>query len=280
MPNAGALPHYEVTALRYATRGGARPDHFIGGDPHDVPMPMDYYIWVVRDSERLYLIDTGFNADMAEKRHRTLLRSPAEALTLLGIAGHDVKQIVITHLHNDHVGTFDEYPNARFHLQDDEMAFATGRYMCCERFNRAYEVEHVAGMIRLAYQNRIDFHQGDAEIGPGISLHRIGGHTAGMQAVRVHTARGWVVLASDASHYYEHFESKRCFTLVFHVGEVMEGYDRLQSLADSPQHVIPGHDPLVMLRYPAASPALEGIAVRLDLAPMHSSPVTLRQKEH
>ena len=65
------------------------------------------------------------------------------------------------------------------------MAFATGRYMCCERFNRAYEVEHVAGMVRLAYQDRIDFHRGDAEIGPGISLHRIGGHTAGLQAVRV-----------------------------------------------------------------------------------------------
>ncbi len=267
MQPAPALPNYEVVALRYATRAGARPDHFVGGDPHDVPMPMDYYVWVVRDAERMFLIDTGFNADMAAKRHRTLLRSPSEALGLIGIGSNDVRQIVITHLHNDHVGTFDEYPNARFHLQDDEMAFATGRYMCCERFNRAYEVEHVAGMVRLAYQDRIDFHQGDAGIGPGISVHRIGGHTAGLQAVRVHTARGWIVLASDASHYYEHFESNRCFPLVFHVGEVLEGYARLLALADSPRHVIPGHDPLVMQRYPAIAPELRGIAVRLDLEP-------------
>ena len=259
-----------MVALKYATRAGARPDHFVGGDPHDVPMPMDYYLWVVRDAARLVLIDTGFNADMAVKRHRTLLRTPAEALALLGIGSKDVEQIVITHLHNDHVGTFDEYPNARFHLQDDEMAFATGRYMCCERFNRAYEVEHVTGMVRLAYQDRIDFHRGDAEIGPGISVHRIGGHTAGLQAVRVHTARGWVVLASDASHYYEHFEKNRCFPLVFHMGEVLEGYARLLALADSPQHVIPGHDPLVMQRYPALSPELAGIAVRLDLAPLRT----------
>jgi glyoxylase-like metal-dependent hydrolase (beta-lactamase superfamily II) len=268
MAEAAALPNYEVVALKYATRAGARPDHFVGGDPHDVPMPMDYYLWVVRDAERLFLVDTGFNADMAVKRHRTLLRTPAEALALLGIERDDVRQIVITHLHNDHVGTFDEYPNARFHLQDDEMAFATGRFMCCERFNRAYEVEHVAGMVRLAYQDRIDFHRGDAEIAPGISVHRIGGHTAGLQAVRVHTARGWVVLASDASHYYEHFEAKRCFPLVFHVGEVLEGYARLLALADSPQHVIPGHDPLVAQRYPALSPALTGVAMRLDLAPL------------
>ena len=267
MGEAAAVPDYEVIALRYATRAGARPDHFVGGDPHDVPMPMDYYLWVVRDATRLVLIDTGFNADMALKRHRTLLRTPAEALALLGIESREVEQIVITHLHNDHVGTFDEYPNARFHLQDDEMAFATGRYMCCERFNRAYEVEHVTGMVRLVYQDRIDFHRGDAEIAPGISVHRIGGHTAGLQAVRVHTARGWVVLASDASHYYEHFEKKRCFPLVFHVGEVLEGYARLLALADSPQHVIPGHDPLVVQRYPALSPELAGIAVRLDMRP-------------
>lgn len=272
MPERTVLPAYEVIALKYATRAGARPDHFVGGDPHDVPMPMDYYVWVVRDAARLFLIDTGFNADMAVKRHRTLLRTPAEALGLLGIAPADVRQVVVTHLHNDHIGTFDEYPNARFHLQDDEMAFATGRYMCCERFNRAYEVEHVAGMVRLTYQDRIDFHRGDAEIAPGLSVHRIGGHTAGLQAVRVHTARGWVVLASDASHYYEHFETRRCFPLVFHVGEVLEGYARLLALADSPAHVIPGHDPLVMQRYPALSTALEGIAARLDRPPVASAP--------
>jgi glyoxylase-like metal-dependent hydrolase (beta-lactamase superfamily II) len=231
-------------------------------------MPMDYYIWVVRDGQRLYLVDTGFNEDMAVKRHRTLLRSPAEALALLGIGQEDVTEIVITHLHNDHVGTFDEYPNARLHLQDDEMRFATGRYMCCDRFSRPYEVEHVTGMVRLVYQNRVVFHNGDAEIGPGISVHKIGGHTAGLQVVRVHTARGWVVLASDASHYYEHFEKKRCFPLVYHVGEMLEAYARLAALARSSRHIIPGHDPLVMHRYPALSEALSGIAVRLDAEPV------------
>ena len=36
---------------------------------------------------------------------------------------------------------------------------------------------------------------------------------------------------------------------------------------DSDKHVVPGHDPLVMARYPAVSKELEGIAVRLDVAP-------------
>jgi glyoxylase-like metal-dependent hydrolase (beta-lactamase superfamily II) len=117
----GALPEYEVIALKYATREGRRAANFIGGDAHDGPMPLDYYIWVVRGAGRLYLIDTGFDQDMAVKRHRTLLRTPMDALRLIGIAPEDIGEIVITHMHNDHVGTFDAYPNARFHLQDTDV---------------------------------------------------------------------------------------------------------------------------------------------------------------
>jgi glyoxylase-like metal-dependent hydrolase (beta-lactamase superfamily II) len=117
------------------------------------------------------------------------------------------------------------------------------------------------------YGDRVVFHDGDAVIAPGVSVHRVGGHTDGLQAVRVHTARGWVVLASDASHYYEHFEQDRCFPLVYSVGDVLQGYRRLKSLAASPAHVVPGHDPLVMARYPSAGPALDGIVARLDVAP-------------
>jgi glyoxylase-like metal-dependent hydrolase (beta-lactamase superfamily II) len=265
--SAKSPPAYEVFALKYATRPARRPANFLGGDPHDAPMPMDYYVWVIRDGRRIVMVDTGFAQDMADKRHRTLLRHPAEALRLLDIRPEDVGDIVITHLHNDHAGTLGDYPNARFHLQDSEMAFATGRHMCCGMLNRAYEPDHVCGMVRLVYGDRVVFHDGDAVIAPGVSVHRVGGHTDGLQAVRVHTARGWVVLASDASHYYEHFEQDRCFPLVYSVGDVLQGYRRLKSLAASPAHVVPGHDPLVMARYPSAGPALDGIVARLDVAP-------------
>jgi hypothetical protein len=48
---------------------------------------------------------------------------------------------------------------------------------------------------------------------------------------------------------------------------VLEGYQTIRRLADSPDHIIPGHDPEVAARYPAAGPGLEGIAVRLDAPP-------------
>jgi hypothetical protein len=51
------------------------------------------------------------------------------------------------------------------------------------------------------------------------------------------------------------------------VEEVVEGYDTLKKLAASPRHVVPGHDPLVLSRYPAAKAGLEGWVVRLDVEP-------------
>jgi glyoxylase-like metal-dependent hydrolase (beta-lactamase superfamily II) len=262
------VTQYEVLALKYAWRPARRADLFIGGDPHDAPATMDYYLWVIRGEGRTVVVDTGFNQDMAAKRGRTLLRTPVEALALVGVDAAQVENIVITHFHNDHVGAFDSFPKAAFHVQDDEMAFATGRHMRHDRFARPYEPDHVCGLVRLVFGDRVVFHDGDGEIAPGISVHHIGGHTAGLQVVRVNTRRGWVVLASDASHYYEHFETGRGFPLVFHVGDLIEGYGKLKKLASSAQHVIPGHDPLVMSRYPAVSQALDGIAVRLDADPI------------
>jgi glyoxylase-like metal-dependent hydrolase (beta-lactamase superfamily II) len=128
-------------------------------------------------------------------------------------------------------------------------------------------VEDVVGVVRMIYEDRVQFHDGDDELAPGITMHRIGGHTAGLQSVRVHTKRGWVVLASDASHYYEHFEQGRIFPTTYNIADTLEGYDKLRRLAESPQHIVPGHDPLVMSRYPAPSGDLEGIAVRLDVMP-------------
>ena len=53
---------YEVFAIRYATRQAQRRDHFVGGDPHNVEMPMDYFVWLIRNAERTVVVDTGSSA--------------------------------------------------------------------------------------------------------------------------------------------------------------------------------------------------------------------------
>jgi glyoxylase-like metal-dependent hydrolase (beta-lactamase superfamily II) len=258
---------YELFAIRYATREGSRRDNFIGGDPHDGPMRMDYFIWVAIGSTRCVVIDTGFTAEMAEKRRREFLRCPVDSLNLLGLDPATITDIILTHLHYDHVGNFHRFPKATFHLQDRELSCATGRYMRHPFCAHAYEVEDVVGIVRLNYQQRVEFHDGDAEFAPGITLHLAGGHALGLQYVRIHTARGWVILASDVAHYYENITSGRPFITTMHVGDTLEGYHKIMRHAPSVDHIVPGHDPLVMKLYPAPRPELENAIVRLDVMP-------------
>jgi glyoxylase-like metal-dependent hydrolase (beta-lactamase superfamily II) len=257
-------PQYEVYALKYAHHERRAAENFIGGDPHDGPMPLDYFVWLIRGDGREIVVDTGFSAAVATRRGRHHLRCPGASLALLGVDAATVPDVVITHLHYDHVGNFDLFPRATLHLQELEMRYATGRYMCSECFRGAFDVEDVAGMVRRVYEGRVRFHDGDTQLFPGVSLHLIGGHTMGLQVVRVATRRGWLVLASDASHFYANMAEARPFPIVWSVADMVDGYERMRSLAASAGHIIPGHDPLVLERYPAPDKALQGVVARLD----------------
>ena len=258
---------YEVFAVRYGCHDGrSRRENFIMTDKHDCDMPLDYFVWAITNQDRTIIVDTGFDPKEAALRGRKVIRLPREGLAMLGIDSAAVEGVVVTHLHYDHAGTCGDFPNARFHLQDLEMAYATGRYMRNPFFGKPYSVHHVTDMIQRVYEGRVAFHDGDDELAPGISVHHIGGHTMGIQCVRVRTARGWLVLASDATHFYENFETNSPFPIVFNVREMIDGFDKMRGLAESMQHIIPGHDPAVMERYPAPKTDLDGVVVRLDVA--------------
>src|SRR5260370_38913500 len=123
------LPEYELYAIRHAERDARRSDHFIGGDSHDGPMPMDYFVWVAIAPHHTVVIDTGFTAEVAAARQRRFLRCPIEALSLVGVDGNTVEDVVLTHMHYDHVGNFHLPPNAQFHQQEVQFPYTTGRHM-------------------------------------------------------------------------------------------------------------------------------------------------------
>lgn len=262
------MTQYEVFAVKYATREARRADHFIGGDPHDGPMAMDYFLWAIIGHGRTVIVDCGFDAAVAAKRGRTLLRDPVESLRLIGVDPKAVADVVLTHLHYDHVGNLDGFPAARFHLQETDIQYAVGRHMRHAYLRAPFELDDVLGVVRLNYAGRMELHRGVVDLYPGISLHPAPGHSPGLQFVRVETARGAVVLASDVTHFYENIETGRPFTIAVDIPAMFDGFALVRQAAASAAHVIPGHDPLVMRRYPAAGPGLEGVAVRLDLSPI------------
>jgi glyoxylase-like metal-dependent hydrolase (beta-lactamase superfamily II) len=263
---------YAVYAIRYAHHPRRAADNFLGqqpgDDPHDAPMPLDYFVWALVGENETIVVDTGFGPEQARARGRNLIRAPSEGLKAIGIDPASVKDVIITHMHYDHAGGSDAFPNARFHIQDREMAFCTGRAMCNHAHGHAFAADDVAKMVHRLFEGRVQFHDGESEMKPGISLHRIGGHTAGLQAVRVMTKNGPLVLASDAMHLYAHLERGRAYPVVFNLDEMLSGHETLKRLAgpgaNSAARIIPGHDPLVCQRYPAAKPGLENIVLRLD----------------
>ena len=263
---------YEVLALRYAgIAGRQRHENLLRVDPHlNSPMPMDFFIWVIRNEARTIVVDTGFDRAEGERRGRHLgvAHEPRECLRMVGVEAETVRDVIITHLHFDHAGTSKHFPNATFHLQDTEMAYATGRYMCHAEFTRPFTPEIVCDMVRAVFLGRVAFHDGDDEIAPNVTVHRVGGHTAGLQVVRVLTRRGWVVLASDATHFYENIETQNPFRVIYNLGDMFEAFRRLKILSPNPSGIIPGHDPLVLKRYPVFRAGFEGIIARLDVEPI------------
>jgi glyoxylase-like metal-dependent hydrolase (beta-lactamase superfamily II) len=88
-------------------------------------------------------------------------------------------------MHYDHAGMLHRYPGARFHLQASEMAYATGLCICGGPRRRGYELEDVVYPVRCVNADRVTFHDQTVEITSGLSVHRIGCHTAGQQVARV-----------------------------------------------------------------------------------------------
>lgn len=262
------MADYEIYAIRYGEHMDRyRSQNFLTTDPHDNPiMPMDFFVWAIVGDGKTYIVDSGFTPEMGVKRQRKVTRPVGEGLKAAGFNCEAIEDVIVTHMHYDHVGNHDLFPNARYHIQEKEMSYCTGACMCHHPLNHPFEVEDVLAMVRRIFAGRAQFHDGSSEIAPGLSLHWIGGHSAGLQVVRVRTKRGWVVLASDTSHYYANFETGQPFPIIVNMEHMLRGFDTLRQLASSQAHIIPGHDPLVMKRYPAARPGLEGV-VRLDPPP-------------
>ena len=237
-------PVVRIDAIRYARHERTAGNNFTAPvDDHDLPMPLDYFVWAI---------------------HRQGPAPVIEGLRDAGIDHLSVEDVILTHLHYDHAGSLSLFPNARFHVQDAELAFATSRHVCDQPTRAPFDGEPVAQLVRKLYADHVVFHDGDQTFAPGIDLRICSGHTAGLQVVVCETARGPVVLASDAAHLYANVTRRIPFPIFVDEAAYARAQARVMELAGgSLDHVIPGHDPLVLECFPS-----ENDIARVDLAPL------------
>ena len=75
--------------------------------------------------------------------------------------------MILTHLHYDHAGTLGSFPRACFHVQDSEVAYATGRCMCHGFLRHPFHVEDVVSFVRHVYAGRDYLNGWQAVLGAG-----------------------------------------------------------------------------------------------------------------
>lgn len=252
----------EVFAVRYGSLATTRAKSFLDYQRYgeaDAPCTLDYYFWVVWTPAGLVLVDTGFDTAVGTRRGRTVHIDAVDALVALGLRAEDVDRVIVTHFHYDHIGNVRRFPHARLCFQKAELAFWTGRAACDAEAAALVEPDEIEYMLTVA-SDRLD---GDAEVVPGVSVVRVGGHTPGQQMVIVEDDDRRIVLASDAAHFYEEIERNRPYIVADDPAAMLATYEQLRDWEASGSVVVAGHDPAVMARFPAVKGVDPAIAVRI-----------------
>ncbi len=250
---------YEVYALKYGERDTTACQFFYREASH-APITLDYFVWLILGGPHPILVDTGFLDDDARARGIRNYVSPAAMVERAGVRPGDVPLALITHLHYDHWAGHSLFPGAEFWIQRDEVAFWTGPFGRTPAFRPSANVESLARLVTLNYGNRIRIVDGDRDVVPGLRVHRVGGHTAGLQIVTVETARGTVVLTSDASHFYRNVEKRQPVQILTSLPEMLTAFETIHELAGAERLIVAGHDPEVAERFKAVEPGIIKIA--------------------
>jgi glyoxylase-like metal-dependent hydrolase (beta-lactamase superfamily II) len=248
---------YIVHAVRFATIP-FQVSGLVAGADRSRSIDIAMMVWVADDGAgRVVLVDAGFHRErfMRQWQPRNYA-TPAAALQAgLGIAPESVTDIIVTHVHWDHVDGVDLFPRARVWIQRDEFAHHVGADGAV--LNRAIAAEDAAMLANAQAAGRLRLVDGDdREILPGIRVHTGGKHTFASQYVSVRTAEGTVVLASDNAYLYENLEQKLAIAQTLDASSNLAAQARMLTIASAPRLVVPGHDPAVFERFPVVKPGV------------------------
>jgi glyoxylase-like metal-dependent hydrolase (beta-lactamase superfamily II) len=260
---------YQVLGLQYGVRGGRKSHEFLGYSRYcepDAEYPMSYYVWVARNATSTVLVDCGYSLHRAaaKGRYQENERSvdPLDMLSDIGVDAGSVDHVVLSHMHFDHVGNVDRFPSATFSIGRKEYDFWTSRFASPFILQSTIDQDELDCLRSLHSDGRLVLIDDEAEFQPGVTARSVGGHTPGQLLTYVKSPGGTVVLASDALHFYEEMELDRPFWFYFDLESTLEVYEHLRELHQREDvHVLPGHDPKVMSRFPQVTDHVVDVSV-------------------
>ncbi len=260
---------YSIWAFAY-TRSSMPRDFFggtlINSNRGIVRNPMVYSVILGGETggvARPIVIDTGMKGDFSPSgKGYENIEDPATVLAKVGLAPEDIETVILTHLHFDHAGNLDRFPNAIFLVQQSEY----------DGWKRVFDLPGALGsdtgswplssinpndfvvLDRLIAMGRVRFLDGDEEVAPGVICHIAPEtHTFGSQWVEVRTHDGPYVVAGDCVYWYENVE--RMWPPGYVQGNtwnLIDVYRDIRAvLAERIDRIVPGHDPELFERHPS-----------------------------
>jgi glyoxylase-like metal-dependent hydrolase (beta-lactamase superfamily II) len=249
-----SAPSYEVYAVRFAGYHGYPLAALVAGADTAKRQDLAFIVWLMKGSNgRTVLLDAGFYRDRVRRGWAlTDFQRPSTAVAALGVRPEDITDIIISHVHWDHLDGADLFPNARIWIQRDEYHHYVGAGG--QPLDRAIDTVDAAMLARLYRAGRVTLVDGDArEIIPGITVYTGGRHTFASQYVGVVTGTGTVVLASDNAYLYTNIATHTPIGATFSPGDTAmnrKALERMGGIATSARLIVPGHDPDIFVRFP------------------------------
>jgi len=141
--------------------------------------------------------------------------------------------LILTHLHWDHAGNFDLFPNAEVLCQNEEY-----QWMCR---TKNWEIGYPDWCAENIMQNpgRFHFLDSDYEVAPGLHIMKYGGHTPGSQMIKVETQNGTCIIPGDNVMSYENVEQNIPVGLMTNLLVCMAAIEKIQK--DAVMYT-PSHD--------------------------------------
>lgn len=251
-PAQKAPPAYEVYAVRYGTLPAFRVSALIAGADTSRRMDIAMMVWLLKGPDgRNVLVDAGFHRESFVNRwHPTGFMPPSEAVARTGVKPEEITDVIISHVHWDHLDGVDLFPKARVWIQREEFDHHLDSAGTVK--NRAIDSADARILAGIAREGRLMLVDGDdREVIPGIRVYTGGKHTFASQLATVNTASGTVVIASDNMYLYENLARHRPIAQTLDSASNLRTQTRMTMLASDPKLIIPGHDPEVFVRFPA-----------------------------
>jgi glyoxylase-like metal-dependent hydrolase (beta-lactamase superfamily II) len=249
-------PRYHVDAVWFATERHIALHYLVlHADSLRMTDAADI-VWVLRPegtSKRTILIDAGYYRQKLLAMSKPVpYERPSTAIRKVAIAPEAVTDIIVSHVHWDHLDGADLFPKAHIWIQKDEYE----HYVDADGMplSSTIDTADAAMLTALRHEGRVTLIDGDdKEIIPGITVYTGGRHTYASQYIGVNTPGGTVVLAGDDAVLYANIEKRIPIAGRFAPGDTianLEAQDRMRRIAGDPTLIFPGHDPAIFSRYP------------------------------